>query len=60
MYKAPPNSFQLHFLSNGSSEREKTAVGSEYFDGKLFNNAFLDSVHFSLHQPHNNLTPLLW
>ena len=32
-YKAPTNSFQVHFLSNVSSKREKTIVPSEYFDG---------------------------
>ena len=41
VYKVPHNSFQLHFLrvSNGSSEREKTVVRSEYFDAELFKSA---------------------
>ena len=39
VYKAPPNSFQLYFLLNGSSKWEKTVVGSVNVRGKLFKNA---------------------
>ena len=35
-HKASHISFQLHFLSNGSSEWEKTVVASDCFDGKRF------------------------
>ena len=36
--KASPNSFHLHFLSNGSSVLEKTVVASENLDGKVLKN----------------------
>ena len=38
LISAIPDSFHLHFLSNGSSVLDKMAVASENSDGKLFKN----------------------
>ena len=40
VYKAPPFSYSLHFLSNGTLICEKTVVASEKFYGRLLKNAF--------------------
>ena len=39
VYKAPLNSYQLHFMSNETSERAKMGIPGEDFDGKVFKNA---------------------
>ena len=59
VHKAPHNSFKLHFLWNGSSKWEKTAVGSEYFDGKQEKNAsFLSNSQNSLLVSYDTTSPL--
>ena len=39
MFKAPLNSYQLHFLSSGTSQWAKTDMPRGDFDGKVFKNA---------------------
>ena len=46
VYKTPLNSYQLRFLSNGTSQGAKMGMPSEDFDGTLFKNVSCNFKRF--------------